>query len=165
MPRFSNFLRKSTIHFCTCLYLVACFLRDTVSLLCRSQGRTISSSFINWNMYLLYSCNLHSNETVTVKKHVTKYTNMLKWMVEFLRKFESHCCPVCGPNQDVLIRRWNRFCDPMKKKNWCDVAERIRGSWLLITFLKPSLKMPSVFCEFGCYNRQLYVNKPISLIS
>ena len=53
MPRFSNFLRNSTIHFDMCLYLVPYFLRVTVSLLCRSQGRTISSSFtykrwINW---------------------------------------------------------------------------------------------------------------------
>ena len=68
-------------------------------------------------------------------------------------------------SQDVLIRRWNRFCDPMKKKNLCDVAERNRGSCLLKTFLKPSLKMPSIFCEFGCYNRKLGVNKPISFFS
>ena len=25
----------------------------------------------------------------------------------------------------------NRFCDPMKKKNLCDVAEMYRGGWLL----------------------------------
>ena len=43
------------------------------------------------------------------------------------------------PNQDALIRLWNRFCHPMKKKNRCDVVERNRGSWLLRTFLKPSL--------------------------
>ena len=40
-------------------------------------------------------------------------------------------------------------CDPMKIKSWCDVVERTRGSSLLRTFLKPSLKMPSIFCEFG----------------
>ena len=60
MPRFSNFLRNLIIHFLLCLYLVTCFLRVRVSLLCWSQGRTISSSFtnyigINWNMYLWYS--------------------------------------------------------------------------------------------------------------
>ena len=31
----------------------------------------------------------HRNETVTLGKHVTKYKNMRKWMVEFLRKFDS----------------------------------------------------------------------------
>ena len=34
-----------------------------------------------------------------------------------------------------------------------------------ITFLKPLLKMPSIFCEFGCYNRKLCVNNPISFFS
>ena len=42
------------------LYLLTCFLRVTVSLLCRSQARTISSPFanqivINWNIYLWFS--------------------------------------------------------------------------------------------------------------
>ena len=32
----------------------------------------------------------HSNETVTLRKHVTKYKSMQKWLVEFLRKSESH---------------------------------------------------------------------------
>ena len=31
----------------------------------------------------------HSNENVTLSKHVNKYKNMRKWMVEFLRKSES----------------------------------------------------------------------------
>ena len=34
-------------------------------------------------------CDRHSNETVTLKKHVTKYKNMRKRMVEFLRKFKN----------------------------------------------------------------------------
>ena len=38
---------NSTIYFCMCLYLVTCSLGVTVSLLCRSQGRTISSPFTN----------------------------------------------------------------------------------------------------------------------
>ena len=36
------------------------------------------------------ACSCYSNETVTPRKHVTKYKNMRKWMVEFLRKFESN---------------------------------------------------------------------------
>ena len=47
MPGLSNFLSNSTIYFHMCLYLVPCFLRVMVSLLCRSQGRIISSPFIN----------------------------------------------------------------------------------------------------------------------
>ena len=31
----------------------------------------------------------HSNETVTLRKHVTKYKEMQKWMVEFFNKSES----------------------------------------------------------------------------
>ena len=34
-------------------------------------------------------CDRHSNETVTLKKHVKKYKHMQKWMDEFLRKFEN----------------------------------------------------------------------------
>ena len=34
-------------------------------------------------------CDLHSNETVTLRKHVTKHKNMRKWMVEYLRKSGS----------------------------------------------------------------------------
>ena len=41
MPRFSNFLRNSTIYFRMFIYLVTCFLGVTVSLLCRSQRRII----------------------------------------------------------------------------------------------------------------------------
>ena len=73
--------------------------------------------------------------------------------------------PLWWQGQDVLIRRWNRFCDQMKKNNWCGITERDRGSWLLRTFLKLPLKMPSIFCEFWCYNRKLCVNTPISFFS
>ena len=47
LPRLTDFLRNSTIHFRMCFYLLTCFLRVTVSLLCRSQARTISSPFTN----------------------------------------------------------------------------------------------------------------------
>ena len=47
VPRFSNLMRNSTIHFRMLLYLETCFLGVTVSLLCRSQGRTISSPKTN----------------------------------------------------------------------------------------------------------------------
>ena len=34
-------------------------------------------------------CDRHSNETMTLRK-LTKYINMRKWMVKFLRKFENY---------------------------------------------------------------------------
>ena len=77
------------------LYLVTCLLRVTVSVLCRSQGPTVSSPFtnsigINCNMCIFDTqCEGHSNKTVTHRKHVTKYKNKLKWMVKFLRKSAS----------------------------------------------------------------------------
>ena len=45
--RLSDFLRNLTMHFRMFLYLVTCFLRLTMSLLCRSQARTISSPNTN----------------------------------------------------------------------------------------------------------------------
>ena len=39
---------------------------------------------------IIRACDLHNNETVTLRKHSTKYKNMRKWMVEFFRKSESY---------------------------------------------------------------------------
>ena len=73
----------------------------------------------------------------------------------------DYCFPECllvlpkvyrlGGETDSAIRR--------RKRTVCAVVERLSGSWLLRTFLKISLKMPSIFCEFVCYNRKLCVNK------
>ena len=41
------------------------------------------------NFVSLYACNRHSNETMTLRIHVSKYKSMRKWMFEFLRKFEN----------------------------------------------------------------------------
>ena len=38
---------------------------------------------------IVWPCDRLSNETETLKKHVTKYKNMQKWIVEFLRKYEN----------------------------------------------------------------------------
>ena len=47
---------------------------------------------------IVRACDRHSNETVTLGKHVTKYKNMQKWMVEFLRKFENRCIKIAWVN-------------------------------------------------------------------
>ena len=62
------------------------------------------------------------------------------------------------PGETDFAIRW-------RKRIACDVIERFCWSWLLRTFLKLSLKMPSIFCELVCYNRKLCVIKPISFFS
>ena len=93
----ANFLRNSIIHFRMFLYLETCFLRVTVSLLRRLQS--VSKIQVPIHPYLIISegrrniivrpCGRRSSETVTHRKHVNKYKNMWKWLVEFLRKFEN----------------------------------------------------------------------------
>ena len=87
MPDF--FLRTSIIHFRMVLYLVTYLVRVTVSLLCRLQAE----SKIHVPIYphpilvkgeeIVRPCDQHINGTVTVRKHVTKYKNMQKWMMNF----------------------------------------------------------------------------------
>ena len=48
-----------------------------------------------------------SNETVTLRKHVTKYKNMRKWMVEFLGKFENRSIKIAGVNSIVFAKSIN----------------------------------------------------------
>ena len=43
-------------------------------------------------------CDRHSNETVTLKKHITKYKHMRKWMAEFPRKFENRGIKIARVN-------------------------------------------------------------------
>ena len=50
-------------------------------------------------------CDRHSIETVTFRKHVIKYKNRQKWMVEFLRKFEKHGIKIARVNS-ILITKY-----------------------------------------------------------
>ena len=38
---------------------------------------------------IVWPCDRHSNETVTLVKHVTKYKNMWKWMLKFHKKYKN----------------------------------------------------------------------------
>ena len=49
-------------------------------------------------------CDRHSNETVTLRKHVMKYKNMRKLMLEFLRKFEDRGIKIARVNL-ILINK------------------------------------------------------------
>ena len=93
MARFSNFLRNSIIYFRMFLYLETCFLRVTISLLCQLQAVSkihvliypflISEGRRNCStLWPAQQRNRDSQET-----YVTKYKNMRKWIVEFLRFF------------------------------------------------------------------------------
>ena len=50
MPRFSNFMRNSIIHFCLFLYMVTCFPRVTVSLLSRLRAVCIVDACYNLSL-------------------------------------------------------------------------------------------------------------------
>ena len=58
------------------------------------------------------ACNRHSNETVTLRKHVTKYMNMGKWMVEFFRKFKCRGTKIARINSIFMTESINllKFC-------------------------------------------------------
>ena len=43
---------------------------------------------VKWDE-IVRACDRHSNETVTLRKQVTKSENMQNWMVEFLSKYLS----------------------------------------------------------------------------
>ena len=52
-------------------------------------------------------CDRHSNETVTLRKHVTKSKNTRKCMVEFLRKLENRVIKIVRVNSILLTKSIN----------------------------------------------------------
>ena len=52
-------------------------------------------------------CDKHSNETVTIRKHVTKYKNTRTCMIEFLRKFENRGIKIALVNSILLTKSIN----------------------------------------------------------
>ena len=42
--------------------------------------------------------NRHSNETMTLMKHVTKYKNILQLMIDLFKKFENHGIKIARVN-------------------------------------------------------------------
>ena len=45
---------------------------------------------------IVRACDQHSNKTVTLRKHISKYKNMRKRMVEFFRKSEVDGDKIAG---------------------------------------------------------------------
>ena len=56
---------------------------------------------------IVRSCDRHSNETDTLKKHVTKYKNLRKWIVGFLRKFENRGIKIARVNPILITKYMN----------------------------------------------------------
>ena len=61
----------------------------------------------DWNMQHDTACNRHINETVTLRKQVTKYKNMRKWMIEFLRKFENRGIKIARVKAIFIVKSIN----------------------------------------------------------
>ena len=53
------------------------------------------------------ACNRHSNETVTLGKYGSKYKNMRKWMIEFVRKFENASIIIARVNSILMSKSIN----------------------------------------------------------
>ena len=56
---------------------------------------------------IVRSCDRHNNETATIRKHVTKYKNMRKWMVEFFRKFVIRGIKIARVNSIIITKSIN----------------------------------------------------------
>ena len=114
MPRFSNFLRNAIINFRMFLHLLTCFLRVSVSLLCRLHD--VSMSHVSIYPYLISegkrNCSTwdrYSNETATLWKHVTKYENMQTLIFEFLKKLENRVFKIARVNSILITNSINLF--------------------------------------------------------
>ena len=63
---------------------------------------------MNGDEVFVLPCDRHSIETVTLGKHVTKYKNIRKWMVDFLRKFENRAIKI-GRDNSILVTKIYQF--------------------------------------------------------
>ena len=90
-----------------------CFLRVTVSLLCRLHA--VSKIHVPIYPCLIISegdeivrpFDQHSNETATVRIHVTKYKHIRKLMLVFLGKFENRDIKIAGVNSTHITKNIN----------------------------------------------------------
>ena len=56
---------------------------------------------------IIRPCDRHSNETVTLRKNVTKYKNMRKWIVQFLGKYENRGIKIIRVNSILITKSIN----------------------------------------------------------
>ena len=60
---------------------------------------------------IIRPCDRHSNETVTLRKHVTKYKNIRKLKVAFFRKFENRSIKIGKTNRGWVD--WQKSTQPL----------------------------------------------------
>ena len=58
---------------------------------------------MNWDE-IIRPCDRHSNETVILRKYVTKYKNMWKCIVEFLGIFETRGIKIARVNSIIITK-------------------------------------------------------------
>ena len=86
------------------------FPENHVSSLCRLQAA--SKIYVPIYPYqiivkgdeIVRPCNRHSNETMTLRKHIFKYKHMRKWMVEFFREFENRGIKISRVNSILITK-------------------------------------------------------------
>ena len=126
MPRFSHFLGNITINFRMSECLVTCFLRVTVSLLCRLQAV--------WKIHVpIYPCLIISEgrrncftfwsaqQPKRDCQEVTKYKHIQKWMLVFLGKFENRGIKIAWVNSIHISKNINLLLFRMASEVRCDV--------------------------------------------
>ena len=52
-------------------------------------------------------CDQHINETVTLRRHITKHKSIQKWIVKFLRKFENRGINISQVNSILITKSIN----------------------------------------------------------
>ena len=67
----------------------------------------------------------HSNETMTVRKHVTKYKHIREWMLVFPGKFEKRGIKICSVLTQLASPNLSIYFNFV----WC------LGSVVMLTFL------------------------------
>ena len=120
IPWLSNFLRNSTIH-------------SHVFIFGNMFHKSRFRCYADYKLYRIYTylisdcstscstCDRQSNETVTLRKHDTKYKHMWKWMVEFLKKFENRGIKIAEVNSIRNTKSINIlfFCTVHGGPLWC----------------------------------------------
>ena len=56
---------------------------------------------------IVWPCDQHNNKTGTLRKNVTKYKNIWKSMVKFLRKFKNHGIIIAQVNSILITKYTN----------------------------------------------------------
>ena len=95
------------------LYLVTCFQRVTISLLCRFQAVSeicvpiyIPIKLVTGDE-IVQPCNRHNNKTATLRIRVAKYKHMQKLAVEFPRTFENRGIKIGRVNLILITKSIN----------------------------------------------------------